>query len=89
MTNTLVLVLQEFGQLRDGAMIEAVGEQFLDFLDGRIIDLAGIEQLVDSPLVRAIPAFDPVAEVEAAVGAEVAIGRQNGPDELLAIDEFE
>ena len=41
------------------------------------------------PLPVSVPAVDPVADVEAAVGAEVAVGGQDAPDELVPVGHLE
>src|SRR5207253_11316720 len=66
-----------------------VREQLFHFLHGRVVELVRIEELVDASLVGHAPAFDPVAQIKAAVGSEVAIDRQDRPDELLALDRSE
>ena len=55
----------------------------------RIVASRRVEHAVDPPLVRLVPPLDPVAEIKRTVGAEVDVGRQHRPDELLGIDQLE
>src|SRR5438105_831888 len=70
-------------------MIEPLRQQSLRLGNRRILPNFGVGEAINPPLARQVPTFDPVADVEPAVRAEVAIGRQNTAEEIVAIDGLE
>src|SRR5438876_597509 len=89
LANLLMRMSQELHQVVDGAMTEAIGEQLLDLGDERLLRPFRVHQLVDAALAGPLPAVDPIADVEAAVRPEVAVGRQDRPDETLRVEQLE
>src|SRR6266404_1714496 len=70
-------------------MRHAFSQDLLHAQDFWISYFFRIEYLVDSPLVRLFPAFDPVGQIKAAIRPEIHVGGQHRPDELVLIDHLE
>ena len=89
LSNAHVFMTDQIRQRVDREVIESAREQRLDFMNLRIADSVLVEDLVQTAFVRFVPAFDPIADIKCAVGAEIDVGREQGPKKLFRIDDLE
>src|SRR5207237_1243732 len=87
--DALIRMLQELDHLFNGPLVKSLGQQFLHFLNRGALALLRISDAINAALSGSFPAEDPVADVQAAIGAEIAVGGEDGPGEFVLIDHFE
>src|SRR5262249_50632980 len=82
-------VFEQFRQLFVRAFAEPLRKQHLRLGDGRILRGIGSGETINPALAGESPAVDPVADIEAAIGTELAIGRENAAERFMSIDRLE
>ncbi len=83
-----VLVAQENHQFSDRLALEPRGQQFPGLFNLGPAGDFGVREAINPALAGQSPAIDPIADVEAAVRAELAIGGQDALQEFVPIDDL-
>ena len=84
----MIAVREERGEFGGGAFLHSFTEDFFRFLHERAVHDGRLEDAVDAALARAAPALHPVAEIEAALDAELHVGDEHFPQELRRLGDF-
>ena len=88
LADALVAVREEAGEFGGGAVIHAFAEEAFGFLHERAGDDVGFKEPVDAAFAGAAPTLHPVAEIEAALDAELHVGDEHFPEELGRLGDF-
>ena len=83
LAHPLICVGQQAEQFVGRPLGEAFADQPPHFGHERVGFVGRIDDLVDSPLAGLAPAVDPIAEIQAAVDAEIDVRDAGRPDELM------